>query len=59
MLAILGIDARGAVEDGTSMALHSLKVYRGFDGKKVGEAILNAIKGVFKDAGTCFQEEKP
>ena len=55
LLAILGIDARGAVEDGTSIGASFAEGFtRGFDGKKVGEAILNAIKGVFKDAGTLL-----
>jgi tape measure domain-containing protein len=61
LLAILGIDARGAVEDGTSIGASFAEGFtRGFDGKKVGEAILNAIKGVFKDAGTLLPGgEKP
>lgn len=61
LLAILGIDARGAVEDGTSIGVSFAEGFtRGFDGKKVGEAILNAIKGVFKDAGTLLPGgEKP
>ena len=55
LLAILGIDAKGAVEDGTSIGASFAEGFtRGFDGKKVGEAILNAIKGVFKDAGTLL-----
>lgn len=55
LLAILGIDARGAVEDGTSIGASFAEGFsKGFDGKKVGEAILNAIKGVFKDAGTLL-----
>ncbi|WP_094396842.1 tape measure protein [Thermoanaerobacterium thermosaccharolyticum] len=61
LLAILGIDAKGAVEDGTSIGASFAEGFtRGFDGKKVGEAILNAIKGVFKDAGTLLPGgEKP
>ena len=61
LLAILGIDARGAVEDGTSIGASFAEGFKkGFDGKKVGEAILNAIKGVFKDAGTLLPGgEKP
>lgn len=55
LLAILGIDAKGAVEDGTSIGASFAEGFsKGFDGKKVGEAILNAIKGVFKDAGTLL-----
>lgn len=61
LLAILGIDARGAVEDGASIGASFAEGFsKGFDGKKVGEAILNAIKGVFKDAGTLLPGgEKP
>ncbi len=61
LLAILGIDAKGAVEDGTSIGASFAEGFsKGFDGKKVGEAILNAIKGVFKDAGTLLPGgEKP
>lgn len=55
LLAILGIDARGAVEDGTSIGASFAEGFKkGFDGKKVGEALLNAIKGVFKDAATLL-----
>lgn len=61
LLAILGIDAKGAVEDGTSIGASFAEGFKkGFDGKKVGEAILNAIKGVFKDAATLLPGgEKP
>lgn len=55
LLAILGIDAKGAVEEGTSIGASFAEGFKkGFDGKKVGEALLNAIKGVFKDAGTLL-----
>ncbi|WP_029688717.1 tape measure domain-containing protein [Thermoanaerobacter sp. A7A] len=61
LLAILGIDAKGAVEEGTSIGASFAEGFqKGFDGEKVGEAILNAIKGVFKDAGTLLPGgEKP
>lgn len=55
LLAILGIDAKGAVEEGTSIGASFAEGFKkGFDGKKVGEALLNAIKGVFKDAATLL-----
>lgn len=55
LLALLGVNVSGAVEDGTSIgAAFATGFQKGFDGKKVGEAILNAIKGVFKDAGTLL-----
>ena len=55
LLTILGIDAKGAVEEGTSIGASFAEGFtRGFDGKKVGEALLNAIKGVFKDAATLL-----
>lgn len=55
LLAILGIDVKGAVEDGTSIGASFAEGFKkGFDGKKVGEALLNAIKGVFKDAATLL-----
>jgi hypothetical protein len=55
LLALLGVDVKGAVEDGASIGSSFAEGFqKGFDGKKVGEAILNAIKGVFKDAGTLL-----
>ncbi len=50
-----------AVEEGTSIGASFAEGFqKGFDGEKVGEAILNAIKGVFKDAGTLLPGgEKP
>lgn len=55
LLALLGVDVKGAMEDGTSIGASFAEGFsKGFDGKKVGEAILNAIKGVFKDAGTLL-----
>ena len=55
LLTILGIDAKGAVEEGTSIGASFAEGFKkGFDGKKVGEALLNAIKGVFKDAATLL-----
>jgi len=45
----------GAMKDGTNIGLSFAEGFqKGFDGKKVGESILNAIKGVFKDAGTLL-----
>lgn len=55
VLALLGVDVKGAMDDGTSIGASFGEGFsKGFDGKKVGEAILNAIKGVFKDAGTLL-----
>jgi len=55
MLALLDIDVKGAAADGTSIDASFAEGFKkGFDGRKVGEGILNAIKGVFKDAGTLL-----
>ncbi len=55
LLTLLGIDVSGATEDGVSIGASFADGFsKGFDGKKVGEAILNAIKGVFNDAGTLL-----
>lgn len=55
LLTLLGVDVSGAMEDGTSIGASFADGFsKGFDGKKVGEAILNAIKGVFNDAGTLL-----
>jgi TP901 family phage tail tape measure protein len=55
LLVLLGVDIAGATEDGLSVGAAFAEGFgEGFDGKKVGEAILGAIKGVFKDAGTLF-----
>lgn len=55
ILALLGVDVKGAAADGTSIGASFAEGFKvGFDGRKVGEGILNAIKGVFKDAGTLF-----
>lgn len=55
LLALLGVDLSGAAKDGTSIgASFATGFSKGFDGKKVGETILTAIKGVFKDAGTLL-----
>ena len=55
VLALLGVDVKGAMDDGTSIGASFADGFsKGFDGKKVGEAILTAIKGVFNDAGTLL-----
>lgn len=55
LLTLLGVDVSGAMEDGTSIGASFADGFsKGFDGKKVGEAILTAIKGVFNDAGTLI-----
>ena len=55
LLTLLGVDVSGAMEDGTSIGASFADGFsKGFDGKKVGAAILNAIKGVFNDAGTLL-----
>jgi len=55
LLTLLGVDVSGATEDGVSIGASFADGFsKGFDGKKVGEAILNAIKGVFNDAGTLL-----
>lgn len=55
VLALLGVDVKGAMDDGTSIGASFADGFsKGFDGKKVGEAILTAIKGVFDDAGTLL-----
>jgi len=53
ILALLGVDTKGAASDGVSIGASFAEGFKeGFKGAKVGEAILNAIKGVFKDAAT-------
>ncbi|MDD2283540.1 MAG: tape measure protein, partial [Eubacteriales bacterium] len=55
ILALLGVDVKGAAADGASIGASFAEGFKvGFDGRKVGEGILSAIKGVFKDAGTLF-----
>lgn len=55
LLTLLGVDAKGAIEDGISIGASFAEGFsKGFDGKKVGEGILKAIKGIFKDAGTLM-----
>ncbi len=55
LLVLLGVDIAGATEDGLSVGAAFAEGFsEGFNGRKVGEAILGAIKGVFKDAGTLF-----
>jgi len=55
VLGLLGTDVSKATADGTSIGSAFASGFsKGFDGQKVGEAILNAIKGVFKDAGTLL-----
>lgn len=55
ILALLGVDVKGAAADGASIGASFAEGFKvGFDGRKVGEGILDAIKGVFKDAGTLF-----
>ncbi len=59
ILALLDVDVKGAAADGTSIGASFAEGFKvGFDGRKVGEGILNAIKGVFKDAGTLFPSGK-
>jgi uncharacterized membrane protein len=51
----LSVDVKGAAADGASIGASFAEGFKvGFDGRKVGEGILSAIKGVFKDAGTLF-----
>ncbi len=55
VLALLGVDTKSAVADGTSIGASFAEGFqKGFDGEKVGKALLDAIKGVFKDAGTLL-----
>lgn len=53
ILALLGVDTKGAASDGVSIGASFAEGFKeGFEGAKVGEAILNSIKGVFRDAAT-------
>lgn len=55
LLAILGVDAKGALSDGLSIGGSFADGFmKGFDGKKVGEAIKSAIEKVFSDAFTLL-----
>lgn len=55
VLALLGVDTKSAMADGTSIGASFAEGFqKGFDGEKVGKALLDAIKGVFKDAGTLL-----
>lgn len=52
ILALLGVDASGAVDDGLSIGKNFAEGFLdGFDGETVGKAILNALGRAFKSAG--------
>lgn len=55
LLTLLGVDVTGAISDGISVGASFAQGFaEGFDAKKIGEGIITAIKGVFKDAGTLL-----
>lgn len=55
LLALLGFDAQSAVNDGLSVGSSFMDGFvKGFDGKKIAEAFINAFKGVVSDAGTLL-----
>ena len=55
ILTLLGVDIKGAADEGASIGASFAEGFaEGFDGEKVKEAILNSIKGVFKDAATLL-----
>lgn len=55
LLTLLGFDVQSAVGDGINIGLAFAEGFmEGFDAEKIGKAILNAIKGVIKDAGTLL-----
>lgn len=52
ILALLGVDASGAVDGGLSIGANFAKGFLdGFDGKTMGKAILSALGRAFKSAG--------
>lgn len=55
ILGLLGVDTKSAADEGMSIGSSFAEGFiNGFDGKKVGEAILNALKGITKDAATLL-----
>lgn len=53
LLTLLGLAPEGAVSDGYSIGSSFAEGFiKGFEGKKVADALLKALKGIGKDAGT-------
>jgi len=55
ILGLLGVNAKSAVEEGANIGSSFAEGFvEGFDGKRVKEAIMNALKGIAKDAATLL-----
>ncbi|NSW90209.1 MAG: tape measure protein [Firmicutes bacterium] len=56
ILGLLGLSLKSsAMDDGLNIGMTFAEGFiKGFEGKKVGKAILNALKGIFKDAATLL-----
>ncbi len=61
LLFILGVNPTSAAEDGKNIGASFAEGFiKGFEGKRVADAVLNALKGISKDAATVLPGgEKP
>jgi tape measure domain-containing protein len=55
ILGLLGVNTQSAVEEGANIGSSFAEGFvKGFDAKQVREAIMNALKGIVKDAATVM-----